>query len=70
MKMDMNKINSGNNLTITIPKDSANDVAHWGTLCIVCEEVIPIYSPSDHEYKICDKCKRAILKMRECMEED
>lgn len=70
MEMDMNKINSGNSLTATITKDSTNDIACWGTLCLVCEEVIPIYSPFDHGYKICDKCKRAILKMREYMKED
>lgn len=70
MKMDMNKINSGNNVTITIPKDSTNDTASWGTQCLVCEESIPIYSPFAHGYRICDKCKRAILKMRECMKED
>lgn len=70
MEMDMNKIDSGNSLTFTIPKDSANDIANFGTLCLVCGEEIPIYSPFDRGYRICDKCKRAILKMRECMKED
>lgn len=70
MKMDMNKINSGNSLTATITEDSTANIAHWGTRCLVCEDPIPIYSPFDHGYKICDKCKRAILKMREYMKED
>lgn len=70
MKIDMNKIDSGNSLTATIPKDSTNDIARWSTKCLVCEEAVPIYLPFDHGYKICDKCKRAILKMRECMKED
>lgn len=70
--MDMNKIDSGNSLTVKITEDSTDGIgaAHLGTLCLVCGESIPIYSPFDHGYKICDKCKRAILKMRECMKED
>ncbi len=72
MEMDMNKIDAGNSLTITLPKDFTNDadVAPWGTRCLVCGGEILIYSPFDHGYKICDECKRAILKMREYMKED
>ena len=71
MEIDMNEINAGNSLTMTVPKDSTNDIARWGTNCLICGEEISIYSPFDHGYKICDKCKRAILKMREtCMKED
>ena len=67
MEMDMNKIDAGNSLTITIPKETE---ASFGTSCIVCDEYIPLHSPFDRRYRICDKCKRAILKMRECMKED
>lgn len=67
MEKDMNKIDSENSLTITI---SAEATASYGTSCIVCYEFIPLRSPFEHGYKICDKCKRAILKMREYMKED
>lgn len=67
MEMDMNKNDTGNSLTITIPKASP---APYGTSCIVCGEYIPLDNPFDRGYKICNKCKRAILKMREYMKED
>lgn len=70
METDMNEINVTNSITIPIPKDFTNDIARWGTKCLVCGGEVPIYSPSDHGYKICGECKRAILKMRECMKED
>lgn len=66
MEIDMNKINEGDSLTLTIPKD----VVHWYTKCLVCDESIPVDGPFDCGYKICDNCKRAILKMREHMKED
>ncbi len=67
MEMDMNKINSGNSLTVTIPKEAKQS---FGTVCLVCGEFVPLDNPLDHGYKICDKCKHAILKMREYMKED
>lgn len=67
MEIDMNKIDAGNSLTITIPGEAT---ASYGTSCIVCYEFIPLHSPFEHGCKICDKCKRAILKMREFMKED
>ena len=70
MEIEMNEMNAGNRLTIKIPKDITNDTARWCTEGLVCGEGIPIYSPFERGYKICDKCKRAILKMRECMKED
>lgn len=70
MEIDMNEINADNSLTITIPKDSTNEISRWCTECLVCGEGVPIYSPFSSGYKICDKCKRAILKMREYMKED
>ena len=70
MEIDINEINADNSMTMTIPKSSVDNVAQLCTRCLVCGESIPIYSPFDHGYKICDKCKRAILKMRECMKED
>ena len=70
MDIEMNEMNAGNRLTIQIPKDTTNDTACWFTKCLVCGEGVPISSPYANGYKICDKCKRAILKMRECMKED
>ena len=70
MEHDMNEINAGNSATITFPKDTVNNVAQWCTRCLVCGEAIPIYSPFDRGYKICDKCRMAILKMREYMKEE
>ena len=67
MEMDMNKIDAGNSLTITISKEIEPS---FGTICLVCGEYVPLDSPFEHGYRICDKCKRAILKMRECMKED
>lgn len=67
MEIDMNKIDSGNSLTITIPKEVEQS---FGTSCLVCGECVPLNGPLDPRYKICDKCKRAILKMREYMKED
>jgi len=67
MEIDMNKTNAGNSLTITIPGEATESYA---TSCIVCDECIPLRSPFDRGYKICNKCKRAILKMREYMKED
>ena len=67
MEMDMNEINADNSLTITIPKEAMEP--SFGTSCLVCDECIPL-SPFDHGPKICEKCKRAILKMREYMKED
>lgn len=67
MEINMNKIDAGNSLTITIPKEVTPS---FGTSCLVCDECIPLYNPFDRGYRICDKCKRAILKMREYMKED
>lgn len=67
MDIDMNKIDVRDSLTITIPKETT---ASYGTSCIVCDEYIPLDNPFDRGYRICNKCKRAILKMRECMKEN
>lgn len=37
---------------------------HLGTPCMVCGESVPIFNPREAP-KICDKCKAAIMKMRE-----
>ena len=68
MEIDMNEINANNSMTITITGEATE--ASFGTSCLVCDEFIPLYSPFDRGQKICEKCKRAILKMRECMKED
>ena len=38
-----------------------------GTLCLVCGESVPIFDHRDIP-KICDKCKVAIMAMREQMD--
>jgi hypothetical protein len=63
----MNKIEE-NSATTTIPKDTTDNTARWCIECLVCGEGVPVHSPYGREYKICDKCKKAILRMRECME--
>ena len=70
MDIEMNEMNAGDSLRIELPKEHTDNIAVWCTRCLVCEGDIPIYSPFERGYKICDKCKRAILKMRECMKED
>lgn len=63
MEIDINKIDVENSLTIS------DEVAQSiGTSCLVCGEYVLLDGPFDYGYKICDKCKRAILKMRENME--
>lgn len=37
------------------------------TKCMICGDSVPIYSSSDH-FRICDKCKEAIMAMREKLE--
>lgn len=69
MELDMNEINAGNKYTIIMPKSKIQE-AQYCVKCLVCDEDISINYPYDDLYKICDKCKRAILKMREYMKED
>ena len=34
--------------------------------CLICGEGVPIYSPSERgRYKVCDKCKEAVMYIRE-----
>ena len=68
MEIDMNEINANNSMTITITGEATE--ASFGTSCLVCDECVPFYSLFDHAPKICEKCKRAILRMREYMKED
>lgn len=68
MEIDMSKIDADNSMTITITGE-ATEVS-FGTSCLVCDEYIPLHSYFDHGPKICEKCKGAILKMREYMKED
>lgn len=37
--------------------------------CLICEESVPV-SILDNHSKICEKCKKAILKLRKMLEED
>ena len=39
-----------------------------GTLCLVCDEAVPVSHSRDIP-KICNKCKAAIMTMREHIEE-
>ena len=39
------------------------------TSCLICGESVPV-SMWDNHSKICDKCKKAILKLRKMMEDE
>lgn len=39
------------------------------TKCMICGDSVPIYFSSDH-YRICDKCKGAVMAMREKLEKE
>lgn len=48
---------------MTIKKD---DIAVFGQCgCLICGEAVPIYSPADKgRYKVCDRCKEAVMHVR------
>lgn len=49
----------------TIP----DNVEELATSCLICGEPVPI-SILDNHSKICEKCKKAVLKLRKMLEED
>ena len=49
----------------TLP-DLSNQLA---TPCLICGDPVPV-SILDNHSKICEKCKKAILKLRKMLEED
>ena len=67
MEIDMNKMDVEKSVIISIPDEPMQSI---GTICLICGEFVPLDSPYDCGYKICDKCKRAILRMRENMEKE
>ena len=48
---------------------SSSSECSIGTLCLVCGESVPIFDYKDVP-KICDKCKAAIMAMREQMDRE
>ena len=67
MEIDMNKMDVEKSVIISIPDEPIQSI---GTICLICGEFVPLDSPYDHGYRICDKCKRAVLRMRENMEKE
>jgi hypothetical protein len=57
----------------TMPLDSLETLPELSnqivTSCLICGEPIPV-SLFDNHIKICEKCKKAILKLRKMLEED
>ena len=54
---------------INIKVELKDDVTCLTAGCMVCGEPVEILS-AKYPYRICDKCKRAILKMRVAVEEE
>lgn len=67
MEIDMTKMDVEKSVIISIPDEPMQSI---GTICLICGEFVPLDSAYDRGYKICDKCKRAILRMREIMEKE
>ena len=40
----------------------------YRTSCLICGEMVEISNLYDRPYKICDKCKAAVMAMRELVE--
>lgn len=45
------------------------EINSLATPCLICGEPVPV-SMLDNHSKICEKCKKAILKLRKMLEED
>jgi len=54
------------NVTVELKDD---DITRLTAGCMVCGEPVEIVS-ARYPYRICDKCKAAILKVRGAMEEE
>ena len=53
MEIDMNKMDVEKSVIISIPDEPIQSI---GTICLICGEFVPLDSPHDRGYKICDKC--------------
>ena len=42
----------------------------WGVACLICGETVRTSEHPIHDPEVCDKCKAAVLKMREHLERD
>lgn len=56
----------GNQVTKNIIMQDSNNYT-FATKCIICGEFVPISDPRE-SYKVCNKCKRAVLYIRNNME--
>ena len=55
-------------MTVMIEKN--NFTVYGQCSCLICGEGVPIYSPSERGYyKICDKCKEAVMHVRKALEQ-
>lgn len=43
---------------------------YYATGCLICGESVPLYSPLEKGYKICNKCKEAVMYIREQLYND
>ena len=50
-------------------EDIPFNIEGLATSCLICGESVPV-SMLDNHSKICEKCKKAILKLRKMLEED
>lgn len=68
--MTNGNINMKNSCTIKLNQDCE---VTYGISCMICGESIPVGSISELQCRgkeICEKCKKAILKIREQMEQE
>ena len=54
---------------INVTVELKDNITRLTTGCMVCGEPVEILS-AKYPYRICDKCKAAILKVRAAMEEE
>ena len=56
-----------NYVTIKIDTNKPEERGIIGVQCLICGESVPLNeleAQQKHIYKICDKCKKAVMKMR------
>ena len=47
-----------------------NNNIGYATRCLICGEGVPLYSPLEKGYKICNKCKKAVMYIRKQLYSD
>lgn len=57
--------------SISIEKEqrSFDEIVNLSTSCLICGEPVPMENPRDYP-KICEKCKKAVMHVREKIEND